>query len=79
MWNEPTPEELEKLPPLYATEDAPLEEKTIYMHFFAGPCDWWVAEYSPQERLFFGYADLGDPQMAEWGYVSFDELRELRY
>jgi len=79
MWNEPTEEELAKLPPLYSTEDTPLEDKVIYMHFFTGPANWWMAEYSPEQRLFFGYADLGDPEMAEWGYIDYDELRELRY
>lgn len=79
MWNEPSKEELAKLPKLYETEKAPLADKIIYMHFFAGPADWWMAEYSADERLFFGYACLGDPEMAEWGYVSFDELRELRF
>jgi len=25
----------------------------ILMHFFIGGSDWYVAEYSPEERLFF--------------------------
>lgn len=25
-------------------------------------------------QLAFGYACLGDPQMAEWGYIALDEL-----
>jgi hypothetical protein len=37
-----------------------------------------MAEYSPQDRIFFGYTILNnDLQNSEWGYVSFDELREL--
>ena len=75
MWNEPTPEELEQLPGLYATETTPLEDKLIHMHFFFGACDWYMAEYSPTDRLFFGYAILNNDLVnAEWGYVSLDEL-----
>jgi hypothetical protein len=48
------------------------------MHFFIGGCDWYIAEYSPEEDLFWGYAILnGDTENAEWGYISFKELREL--
>ena len=79
MWNQPTDLELSKIPRLYATESTPLEEKIMHMHFFLGGCDWFVAEYSPDDRLFFGYAILNnDLQNAEWGYVSFDELIPLR-
>src|SRR3990172_8971022 len=77
MWNEPSPEELARLPKLYSTESTRAEDKIIHMKFFLGPATWYVAEYEPKERLFFGYADLGDPVNAEWGYIPFDELREL--
>ena len=77
MWNEPTQEELEKLPNLYETENAPTRDKVIYLHFFIGGCDWYIAEYDGKD-LFWGYAILGDPEMAEWGYISFKELRELK-
>ena len=36
MWNEPTDEELGNLPGLYETENTPLEDKLIHMHFFFG-------------------------------------------
>jgi hypothetical protein len=44
-----------------------------------GGCDWYIAEYyGDGENLFWGYAILnGDTEMAEWGYISFTELREL--
>jgi len=54
------------------------KDKVIHLHFFIGGCDWYIAEYSPEEDLFWGYAILnGDTEMAEWGYISFKELREL--
>lgn len=79
MWNEPTDAELRALPRLYETENVPTKNKMILLHFFIGACDWYAAEYDPEERIFFGFAILnGDLQNAEWGYVAFDELREIQ-
>jgi hypothetical protein len=79
MWNMPTNEELAKIPAYYSSEATPLKEKMIYLHFFIGGCDWFAAEYSSEERCFFGFAILNsDYQNAEWGYFSFDELSNLR-
>lgn len=78
MWNEPTEKQLAKLPKLYETENVPTKDKKVLMHFFIGSCDWYVTEYSPEDRLFFGWACLGDLQNAEWGYISLDELKELK-
>ena len=69
MWNEPAQEQLAKIPRLYETEKVPLKEQLIWVHFFIGACDWYVAEYDEEENLFWGYAILNDDlQMAEWGY-----------
>ena len=79
MWNEPTKEVLEAIPSLYSTEKIPLKEKTIYEHFFIGGCDWYVTEYDPEDQLFFGFAILNnDLEMAEWGYIGFEELVALK-
>ena len=49
------------------------------MHFFIGGCDWYAAEYSPEEQCFFGLAILNnDLQNAEWGYFGLQELSELK-
>ncbi len=78
MWNEPTTAQLDQLPRLYQTEDIPLRNKQIHLHFFIGGCDWYVAEYDGED-LFWGYAILNnDFEMAEWGYMSFHELKSLR-
>lgn len=77
MWNEPTPKRLKEMPDLYSTEDVNLEDKIIVEHFFIGGCDWYIAE-SDQHGYMFGFANLNDPQMAEWGYVHLDELKEIR-
>ena len=79
MWNEPTKEQLAKIPRLYETEGVPLREKKIYLHFFIGACDWYAAEYDEEENLFWGYAILnGDLEMAEWGYIGFEELKRIK-
>ena len=79
MWNEPTDQDLKKMPRLYATENTPAEDTMIYEHFFLGGCDWYVAEYDPDERVFFGYAILNDDlDNAQWGSISVDRLRQVR-
>jgi len=78
MWNIPSKARLARIPRLYGTEEIPLAEKMIHLHFFLGGCDWYIAEYDGED-LFFGYAILNsDYENAEWGYVSFRELNELR-
>lgn len=77
MWNVPSKERLEKIPKLYETEDVALEEKIIHLHFFIFGCDWYVAEFDGED-IFWGFAILNqDYEMAEWGYISFKELKSL--
>ena len=79
MWNKPSDEELLRVPKFYSSEEVPLKEKMIYMHFFIGGCDWYATEYNPEEKLFFGFAILNqDYEMAEWGYFSLEELSEIK-
>jgi hypothetical protein len=77
MWNVPTEEQLAKLPSLYETEEIPLMDKLIHLHFFIGGSDWYIVEYDGED-LFWGYVDLNDPEMAEWGYISYQELKEIK-
>ena len=77
MWNTPSKERLARIPRLYETEKVPLKNKIIYLHFFLGGCDWYVAEYDGEDLL-WGYAILnGDTQTAEWGYISLKELEDI--
>lgn len=74
MWNLPTKKQLSKIPKLYETDG---KEKMIYLHFFMFDSDWFIAEYD-QKDTFFGFAVLnGDWEMAEWGYISFSELKSI--
>jgi len=77
MWNEPTKERLERIPKLYETGKINLKDKLIHLHFFIGGCDWYVAEFDGED-MFWGYAILNnDFEMAEWGYFSLKELRNI--
>ena len=78
MWNVPTEKQLSKIPKLYETENTPLKDKIIHMHFFVGNCDWYIAEYDGED-LFYGFAILnGWNDSAEWGYICLSELKELK-
>lgn len=69
---------LATVPGLYTTENVPIADKVIHLHFFTGGMDWYVAEVDKEDlSLGFGYANLGDPQNAEWGYVDLIEMGDL--
>lgn len=77
MWNVPTKERLSQIPGLYETEHIALQEKLVLLHFFIGGCDWYIIENDGCDIL-FGYAILNnDFQIAEWGYISFSELKSI--
>lgn len=79
MWNIPSEARLSKIPRLYETEHTPLQDKLIYLHFFigAGAYDFYIAEFDGED-LFWGFAILNNDLInAEWGYNSFNELKEI--
>ena len=77
MWNVPSEERLAKIPRLYETEHVPLKDKNVFLHFFVGSADWYICEFDGED-LFWGFAHLEDDQCAEWGYISFGELKSLK-
>jgi hypothetical protein len=68
---------LRSLPPLYATENVPIEEHILWVKFFESTMNWrWYGvEYEPQKELFFGYVQGYEN---EWGYFSLEELRSVK-
>jgi len=52
--------------------------KPVIKLFGGGACTWLLTEYEPEERRFFGLCDLGQG-FPELGYVSRDELEDLRF
>lgn len=69
------------IPPLYSTESTPAEDKVIYARLFAlaSAATWYVVEFDRKQGLAFGYANLGDPTCAEWGYIDLREIESLRW
>ena len=62
------------------TDGKPKEDIKVILKLF-NPCGagtWYLTEYDPVERMFFGFVNLGDPQMAELGYVSLDEIERVK-
>jgi hypothetical protein len=75
MWNVPSKKILDNIPRLYETEEIPLADKIIHMHFFIGGCDWFVAEFDSEDLIFWGFVNLNDVQNAEWGYFGLQDLK----
>ncbi len=67
-----------EIPKLYETDGVPLKEKMIYQLYTIPWIGfyWLIAEYDPEDRIAFGYANLNNDQLAEWGYIDVDELVE---
>lgn len=49
----------------------------VIARFFnpSGAGSWYATEYIPEERVFFGYAEVLE---GEWGYFSLDELEAFQ-
>lgn len=64
------------IPKLYESESVPLKEKIIHQRYQIRNIGfyWLIAELDSKENLAFGYANLNDDQMSEWGYIDISEL-----
>jgi hypothetical protein len=64
---------------LVAAHKAKAESATVLAKFFTpdAQCSWFITEYDPQNRMFFGFCNLGNDDMAELGYVGRDELERV--
>ncbi len=68
---------ISNMPKIYE-QDGKGDEAIVTLHYFRGNADWYITEKDsvagePQLQA-FGFADLGDPQNAELGYISIDDL-----
>lgn len=72
------PENLFELPELYETEEVPIPEKIIHLHYFLGQgSHWFVAEFDKKSGDSFCFVVLnGDMQNAEWGYTNLYEAEK---
>jgi hypothetical protein len=66
-----------KMPKFRAQEKT--RDPIVYAKLFCpwGAATWWLTEYDAKENLAFGFAYLGDEDMAELGYISITELSEV--
>lgn len=58
-------------------------DRPLLVHFYnpAGYGDWFITEAQPlgKDWMMYGYCDLGfGPECSEWGYVSLQELENLK-
>lgn len=65
------------MPKTYETEQT--TNPLAYLHYFMGGCDWYIFEKDQEEEQLqaFGWANLGDDQNAELGYISIKEVLEV--
>jgi hypothetical protein len=67
-----------KMPRTYDQEDLG-DQAIVSLHYFSGACDWYITERDIDtdgegQIQAFGYANLGDDECAELGYISIVEL-----
>ena len=75
MWNKPSNKRLNQLPSLYSTQDIPLEQKEVWIHFYICGSDWWAVEFDHEGGdLFFGFVILNnDHQNSECSYRALGQ------
>lgn len=66
---------LGRMPGIYETVNVPFSEKVVQMHIFRENADWYIVEYDPLQRLFYGYADV-HPGPPRWECFSLDEIAD---
>lgn len=67
------------IPKLYETEDVPCERKVIHEVWIYPPAGaYWLIAEKNDDGLAFGFANLGDDNNAEWGYIQLNELKKLK-
>lgn len=69
----PSADEMASIPGLYETENTPLDDKIVHLHYFVGSADWLIVELNPDTGEAFGWAQLF-PGCGEWGYIYLPEL-----
>lgn len=75
-----TNEILKKLPRIGATSEMSANEVKVPLKIFNpyGAGTWYITEYTPEEGLAFGYANLIGGEFAELGYIDMNELLNYR-
>jgi len=54
------------------------EIKIVLKLFGGGACSWYIYE-KIDDDTYMAFVNLGDPQMAECGYVSMSEIQSIKF
>lgn len=73
-----TKEILKNMPGLRETDGKKDTRVQVKLFNPVGAGTWYITEYDPETKDAFGFANLGDPQCAELGYIPIQELEEYR-
>ena len=77
--NIPRFEDSSPIPRLEETRGTPEHDRIIYERFCFYKDEWHATEYSPDERIFYGYGIRnGDLRNGQWGYFTLDKMRRIR-
>ena len=71
---------INQFPRLYATDGKLKDQVKIIAKFFhpLSAATWYATECDAEEKMFFGFVNLGNPLYAELGYFSLDELESVK-
>lgn len=61
------------------TSEKSMSEIKIVAKLFGGGAFTWYLYEKIDDDTYMGFVNLGDPQMAECGYVSMSELLEIKF
>ena len=71
------PELVQEMPRLYK-QDGKGDQATVHAHLFGPIGDFYLTEVNEEGTEAFGWSRLtGMPEMAELGYISINELKDL--
>lgn len=61
-------------------QDGKGEDAVVVLKIFnpTGAGTWYLTEYDPDNRLFFGFASIHGGLDDEWGYVSLTEMEQVK-
>ncbi len=67
-----------RIPKLYETDGTPFEQKLIHQIWVIPSVNfvWCIAEMNIETKEAFGYANLNDDEMAEWGYINIADIKK---
>jgi hypothetical protein len=71
---------INQIPTCDETAEMGIDEQFVYAKLF-NPCGsqtWYITSYDPEYNEAFGFVNLGDPQMAELGYIPMGELESIQ-